>query len=488
MEIDPISQEPQQTLSQKELLTILFRHKTKILTTLIAVVLTIIAVPFLLPKVFEAKSTLMVKIGREHMNQPGVGDNQPVMALNQGSVINSEIQILTNKELIRKVIETITPETLYPELGKERFSRTTAIEASIAEFEKNLTVEGIKNSSVIEVSFKHKNPQLAAQAVNMLVEFFREKHLQVFSDPQSSFLSKQLDTYGQKLKETESSLESFKQEKRIYSRAEQLTLLLKQRIDLDTNLKNTQNTISELQKRVVHLRHQLQAASESDTSYAQAGGDSGISDTKARLIALQLNEQDLLNKYTENNRLVVNARKDIAFVKESLREQEEALGKKAKTANPLYQEIKRDLVRAETDANALSSKGAAIKSQLRSVDAEIQSLELSENKLDNLRREKDINEKNYQTYSELAEKARITDEMNRLKLTNVSVIQSATAPIEPLRSKKRLNILQGLLIGVVAGIGMAFLAEYFRQDFTTPEKVERLLGIPVLASLPIKED
>lgn len=480
-------QEPQHVQGHKELLTVLFRHKTKILSVFTAIFVLVVAYTFLAAEVFEAKSTLMVKIGREYMNRPEVGDNQPVMALNQEAVINSEIQILTNRELIRKVIETIKPEVLYPDSVKEPSSRSNPLELSVEMFEKNLLVEGIKKSSVIQVSFQHKDPQLAARALNLLVEYYREKHLQVFSDPQSSFLESQLGSYAQKLTETENSLESFKQSNQVYSLAEQRTLLLQQRNGLDANLKTTQNTISELQKKAGALKQQLRAIGENEGSYTQTERDKIIVDAKAKLLTLQLHEQDLLKKYTESNLLVVNARKDIALVRAFIREQEQELGRKVRNANPVYQDIKRDLVRAETDASGLISKAAVISSQLRSVDGEIRALDLSEKKLENLKREKAINEKNYQAYSERTEEARISDEMNRLKLANISVIQTAFVPSKPVMPKKLLNMVIGLLLGTAVSIGIAFLAEYLLRDFSTPEKVEKLLGMPVLASIPYKE-
>jgi uncharacterized protein involved in exopolysaccharide biosynthesis len=482
-----ISQEPARTQGKRELLTVLFRHKTRILTVFTAIVILVVAYTFMSAEVFEARSTLMVKIGREYLTRPEVGDKQPVMALNQEAVINSEIQILTNRDLLRKVIETITPEILYPEISSAGSSRSTPLELSIERFEKSLTVEGVKKSSVIEVTFRHKTPQLAARAVNLLVEYYREKHLQVFSDPQSSFLESQLGSYAQKLSETESSLESFKQSNRVYSLAEQRTLLLQQRSALDTNLKGTENSISELQKKTVELKQQLLTIGENDGSYTQTERDKIIVEGKAKLLTLQLQEQDLRKKYTEDNRLVVNARKDIALVKAFLREQEDELGKKVRNANPVYQDIKRDLFRAETEFSGLRSKAAVISSQLRSVDGEIRALDLSEKKLENLKREKALNEKNYQTYAERTEEARISDEMNRLKLANISVIQTASIPSEPVMPRKKLNLIIGLLFGAAVGIGIAFLAEYLSQDFSTPEKVESLLGLPVLTSIPYKE-
>jgi uncharacterized protein involved in exopolysaccharide biosynthesis len=88
-------------------------------------------------------------------------------------------------------------------------------------------VEGIKKSNVIEVAFQHKDPQVAARAVNLLVDDYKAKHLQVFSDPQSSFLEKQLAEFETKLKESEGRMEDFKQKNRVFSQEEQRSLLLK---------------------------------------------------------------------------------------------------------------------------------------------------------------------------------------------------------------------------------------------------------------------
>jgi len=69
------------------------------------------------------------------------------------------------------------------------------LDHAILGFGKKLNVESVRKSNVIQVSFLHKDPQIAAKAVNLLVELYKEKHLQVFSNPQSSFLEKQLAEY-----------------------------------------------------------------------------------------------------------------------------------------------------------------------------------------------------------------------------------------------------------------------------------------------------
>jgi uncharacterized protein involved in exopolysaccharide biosynthesis len=95
-------------------------------------------------------------------------------------------------------------------------------------------------------------------------------------------------------------------------------------------------------------------------------------------------------------------------------------------------------------------------------------------------------EKNYQTYTEKSEEARISDDMNRSKMANVSVIQSAAVPAKPVKPKKLLNVLLGIVLGAVSGLGFAFFSEYTSQVFSTPESVERRLGLPVLATIAHK--
>jgi len=486
MENQDLNQE-RKTNGLRELLTVVFKYKTMILTVFLTVVVTVTVASFLLTPVYKAESSLLIKIGREYMNRSEVGTNMPVMSLSQEEITNSEIQILKNRDIIEKVIVALKLENIYPELLENPRAKMQPLDAAVVQFQKKLTVTGVKKSNVINVSFQHKDPHITARAVNLLVELFKEKHLQVFSDPKSSFLETQLVSYDQKLKESENSLQMFKQKTGVFSLDEQRTLLLRQRSELDTALKNTHNVASEMQKRIMTLKEQMKAISASATRYTNSERDKIIVETKARLVALQINEHELSKKYTENNRLVVNARKEIQMIKDLLKEQEEEINSKVKTGNQVYQNTEMDLIRAETELNAQKGKAAALNQQLAEVNGTIRSLDFSEKEMQKLKREQVINEKNFQTYVEKAEEARITDDMNRLKMANISVIQQAAVPAEPVKPKKLVNIALGMVIGMVSGLGLAFMAEAAAQSFSTPEQVENRLALPVLTAIAHKE-
>jgi polysaccharide biosynthesis protein PslE len=472
----------------RDFLIVIFKYKARILIIFFTVVVVAAIASLVMTPVYEAKSTLLVKYGgREYMTRPEVGNTQPVISLNQEVILNSEIQILTSPDLLKKVIESLQVEKIYPDLAKNPPKEITALDVAIDRFGKNLVVTGIKKSSVIEVSFQHDNPQIAAKAVNLLVEYFREKHLQVFSNPQSSFLEGQALAYREKLLESANNLESFKQKNRVYSLDEQRTLLLKQRTDLHTELMTTQNSVDELQKKSSSLKAQMRNLTKDGGLYTQTERDRIIVEAKSRLLALELNEQDLLRKYNENNRMVVDARKQIQMVKNFMKEQEEDIKSKVRTGNVVYQTAQTELVRSEADLSAQRAKLAALNGQLRQLDGEIRTLDLQEKDMQGLKREMVTNEKNFQIYGDKMEEARIADDMNRLKLANISVIQPAAVPIKPLKPKKGLNMALGIILGMFSSIGFALFSERNSQGLITPELAAKRLNLAVIASIPYKE-
>jgi uncharacterized protein involved in exopolysaccharide biosynthesis len=445
-------------------------------------------VTFFVSPVYEAKSTLLVKYGREYMNQSEVGSNQPIMSLSREEIINSEIQILKSPDLAKRVIEAVKIGQMYPDLVKNPPRNTQPLDAAIARFEKKLNVEDIKKSSVILVSFEHNNPQVASKSVNLLVEYFREKHLQVFSSPQSSFLEAQVEVIRKKLLTSETEMQSFKQKNRVYSLDEQRSLLLNQRTNLASQIMSAQNTIDELQKRLSTLKARTKNLTSSNALYTETERDTIIIDAKSKLLALQINQQELLRKYKGENKLVIENSKQIQLVKNFIREQEEDISKKVMTGNVVYQDTQRDALKTEADLSAQRAKYATLKVQLGQLDSEIQTLDLREKEMQNLKRELATNEKNFQVYGAKMEDARISDDMNKLKLANISIIQPAQIPIEPIKPKKGRNILLGMLFGALSGIGYALLSERNSQGLVSPEIAEKRLNLTVLATIPYRDE
>jgi polysaccharide biosynthesis transport protein len=56
--------------------------------------------------------------------------------------------------------------------------------------------------------------------------------------------------------------------------------------------------------------------------------------------------------------------------------------------------------------------------------------------------------------------------------------------VEPVWPKDTMNYFLGVLLGLVTGLAMAFLVEYFNDGLRTRTEAERELDLPVLATIP----
>ena len=472
----------------REFLSLAFKHKWKILITFITVATVVVVETLMSSPVYEAKTTIMIKPWKEVDSRVEIGgsNNNSNVSLTQEELVNTEIQILTGRELAEKVITTLKLERMYPgTVGKER--KGNPMDAAVETFAADLKVAGIRKSNVITVTFQHGDPALAARALNLLVDVFKEKHLALHSNPESSFIGTQLTSFENKLKASEKDLQQFQQANGVFSLEEQRSLLLRQRTELDTSYKLASNNVSELRNKIASIKGQLKYISKNNSRYTPTDRDKIVIDAKSRLLEMQLKEQDLRRKYTENNRLVVNAKKEIELVNQFLKEQEENIVGKVKTSNPVYQNMELDLFRAEGDMTSQLARSEAVRNQLRLLDKEIAQLDSNENKIQNLKREIAINEKNFKTYADRNEEARISEALNRLKLSNISVIQAAAIPADPVKSNKILKMVVGLLVGLFSGFAFAYVLEAFSPTFSDPESVEKYLDLPVLLTVPHKE-
>ena len=93
-------------------------------------------------------------------------------------------------------------------------------------------------------------------------------------------------------------------------------------------------------------------------------------------------------------------------------------------------------------------------------------------------------EDNYQLYEKKQEEARIADQLDQNKITNVSVAEAPVPSQLPVRPNRALNLVLGIFLGAMVSIGSVIAAEFIREDIQSPRELEVLTGLPVLATVP----
>lgn len=455
-----------QSAGIRDLFGTIFKHKKKIIATFLAVTAISAIASLLLPPTYEARSNVLIKFGREHIYRAETGDMRPSIFFTQEGAVSSEIQIMTSRDLISRVVAAIGPDKMYKQVVSSSIMGANPMESAVMQFERDLKVEQKPRADVISIVFSHRDPKIAAQSVNLLVEYFRDQHLKVFRGPATAFLEQQVAFHEKRLRDSEQKIEDYKQNRKLFALEEQRAILLRQRTDLDTAMLMAHNEIKQLQ----------QGGSPSGQTGMGHPSEQQVSiDTaKAQLLTLQLKEEELNRKYNEDTQVVKGIRQEIKVVKDFISAQEKAGEQQEKS-------------RIQAAIRAQQAKIENIASQIAEIDAAIREINLREREWQNLKRDFAMNEANYQTYVRKLEEARISDEMDSKKMANISVLQTATAPAKPVKPDIGKNILLGMIFGAVGGFGLAFVSEYSAQGASSPEVARRRLGLPVLLSLPYKE-
>jgi uncharacterized protein involved in exopolysaccharide biosynthesis len=397
----------QEAYGFKSYLETLSRHRRMVLVIFSVTSLAVVAASLLTPPVYRARTAILVKFGWEFASQPEVGNarNPPVLRLQE--MVNSEVEILESRDLAEQVVAELGVWFLYPGLLDDDAPEDLLRAKSTARFQRSVSVIAVPESSIIKASFEHSEPEMAANALNVLVERFKDKHLEVFSDSKSTFLEGQLREYRERHARSHAALEALKERHGIYQVPEQKDFLLAQRFRLDVDLKAAEITLLGLQRRLTSLdggmegpaaeavapvpdekkllaeqRSELQAAmrqaktlaaeiqrkltlaTAGDLTAVEVGEQErlrSLEEARIKLLDLRIREDDLVRKYDATSRLVAGTRQEIEVVERFLKERLAQLHE-AKSAS-LRQELE-----------ALNARRQAIEAQIETVDAEMAAL------------------------------------------------------------------------------------------------------------------
>jgi capsular exopolysaccharide synthesis family protein len=443
------------------------RLATILTATLVVSVLTAIYT-FKMAPVYRATSSIEVAV--DYPQIQSLSEVYRPTLVDDGAFMTTEIQVLQSDSLAWTTMQQLgidraavaDPAMVSGPSATQlaRARKTTSIER----FKEGLTVEPLKESRILTVSYESRSPETAADVVNHLVTNFINFNFQVrndFARHASGGMEQQLEELKVKMEKSQQALVDYERQNLIINVGDKQT--------------TTDQSLEQLSK-------EYTAAAgdriQKESVYELVKGNEG----QVGIIVQDAILQHLEEKYNDLKAAYADALSQrgpnfptVIRLRDQLTQMQSLMENARKQA----------VAKVHNDYLAALSREKLLGDAMAKAKGDVSALNQKMIEHNILKREFEINQ---QLYESLLQRLKDATLSASLQATNVNIIDPATPPVRPVRPNKRRNLAAGLMVGLILGITLAFVQEALDTSVRTTEEAERLVNAPALAVIPVEGD
>ncbi len=457
----PRSDEPERRIFR--ILNMLFKHKFLIAKVFVIVVLPILIVILSMPTEYTARSKVLIKPTRPFLT---LSNQAPDMFYPSAQVINDEIQIITSKELRQRLAKDVP----FPGNGGTN---------------RGLQAAPVKQSNLIEISLTSSNPKWASSAVNRAAELYLEQHLKVHKTQGiEEFYDEQDKRLQTDLTKAEGALREFQEKEKIVDTSIEVPADLQALASFEKSLKETDSNIRETEEKISSLDGQLKQQQTTISSSKNISVNPVYAQILDKITKLELERDNLLQRYTSKDRLVMDKEKEIAELKNRLKSVEATkVGSENISLNDVHRRILNELLAAKVQIRSLKERKDTLTKQVADYSAQAADKKQKSFEYDRLLQNVTAKKNALALYRQKAEEARISNAMDERKFSNAVILEKAAPPLPSAGLSSWILIPGTLIFSLGLAIGAAFLIDFLDTTLKDETDIEAQTGLPVLATI-----
>lgn len=447
----------------KEIAAIIFRWKWEILAVWAIIVILAAISTYRARFQYESQAMVMLVPGRD--KRPFILDqnssNVPAYIQLSMEDLMSEIQIIQSYPVLKSVLDKISVEANNEPAKKPgllgglthslsailknalvsiglKIPEPSPDESAINDLKGGLSVDYLKRTAIITITYRAKSPARAREIVNAFVDAYIAQHLKIYSNSGAAsaiqFIS---EDFKGKLREKEDTLKEFKTRKGV--------------IDADLENQAIEKNLTEARSKLL-LLERINIAQISTADLANLSDDPAFSQLQSRLTDAELKYLELSSRYGKDEGKVLAAAKEISEIKQFI-------GKRIKVSIESWNQI---IAQYKDRFEHLEQSSVRITRLEREIQSIKDAIQLSAQK---------SNEMTIDSYLDNAE------------ISSLRVVQYGHESMQPVSPKRMKTIRLAILIGAFIGVLYGFLRNRLSPFLFSVADIETSVRKPVFASI-----
>jgi capsular exopolysaccharide synthesis family protein len=332
--------------------------------------------------------------------------------------------------------------------------------ALLGSFHDAMKVKTVRNTRIIEITFRSSDPSLAAAVVNNIVATYIEDNYRTRYESTmqaSDWLAKQISDLQMRVETSQEKLVRYQRENGMLGIDEKQNIITQKLDDLNKSFTDAQ--ADRITKQAAY--ETARAGKFDQLSESSSGIGSSLRQQEATLRAQYA---QLTTTFGPNYPKTLELKNQIDQTERSIQAENQRaltrLDESYTTAKAREDMLGRALDQQKVEANQLNEKAIQYSILKRDLDA------------------------NRTLYEGLLQKLKEAGVAAGLRSSNIRIVDNARVPTFPVIPNTPRNLMMGLLVGILCGIALAVLLEALDTTVRTSEEAQALTALPSLGFIP----
>ena len=418
--------------------------------------------------------------------------NNSVASDDRSTTLETTIQKLKSKTILKKAMDTISDPQLRP---------------SVDTVLQNLTIQPGQNTNILTITYTDTAPQRIVAILNALSNVYIDygiKTKKARTDNSIAFIESQLPKSRERLKASSKQLEEFRQKYRFIDPESSAKGLAEYRQDTIKEINKNRVQYTETLKQDEQLKKQLIKVglkSDNTLSTTMLTQDSAYQELFKKLNETELVYSQEKLRLTDNSPILISLKEKRDEVLLLLKNRAQQVLKRdvsngdltgggiANFSNSLAQNLANKQAEIETSLAAQTAQYQSLSEISQQIEKQIAQLPTLQQQYTDLQRQYTIYSQELTAFLQKLQELKIADAEQVIPWTLLDPPEVPKIPIFPnVNQQLGLGAIGSLFVGILSAVGIHKTRNSLNNRIERPDTLKEMTGMPVLTLVPKVDD